>query len=90
MKKFRAASKSAPTRKLAETPTRFHVENMPFRGYAVIAKKRRSAAGLFPWAGVTITLCSDLLFVLPSATRYHFGVLTSTMHNAWVRYTQAG
>lgn len=33
------------------------------------------------------TLCSDLLFVLPAATISHFGVLASTMHNAWVRYT---
>ena len=30
---FRLSSKSAPTRKLAETPTRFHVENMPRHVY---------------------------------------------------------
>ena len=33
------------------------------------------------------TLSSDLLFVLNGTTPYHFGILTSTMHNAWVRYT---
>ena len=88
VKKFRAASKSAPTRKLAETPTRFHVENMPFRGYAVIAKVSSERRRFVPMGfEQPTTLCSDLLFVLPSATRYHFGVLTSTMHNAWVRYT---
>lgn len=32
----RLASKSAPTRKLAVTPTRFHVENMPSGKYLVI------------------------------------------------------
>src|SRR5699024_1998060 len=29
VRELRLASKSAPTQKLAETPTRFHVENMP-------------------------------------------------------------
>ncbi|MBS0537096.1 MAG: class I SAM-dependent DNA methyltransferase, partial [Proteobacteria bacterium] len=29
VREYRLSSKSAPTRKLAETPTRFHVENMP-------------------------------------------------------------
>jgi len=31
-------------------------------------------------------LASDLVFVMPNATMYHFGVLTSTMHMAWTRY----
>jgi hypothetical protein len=33
------------------------------------------------------TLASDLLFLIPGATIFHFGILSSTMHNAWVRYT---
>ena len=35
------------------------------------------------------TLCSNLLKLIPNATLYHFGVLTSTMHMAWMR-TVAG
>ena len=35
---LRLASKSLPTQKLATTPTRFHVENIPREKYAVIAK----------------------------------------------------
>ncbi len=31
-------------------------------------------------------LCSDLVFLLPNATLFHFGVLSSSMHMAWVRY----
>lgn len=31
------------------------------------------------------TLCSNLLKLIPGATLYHFGVLTSTMHMAWTR-----
>lgn len=31
------------------------------------------------------TLCSNLVKVIPNATLYHFGVLTSNVHNAWIR-----
>ena len=34
-------------------------------------------------------LCSDLVFLIPQATLYHFGVLTSNVHMAWMR-TVAG
>jgi hypothetical protein len=36
VRNFRLASKSAPTRKLANTPTRFHVENIPDAPFLVI------------------------------------------------------
>jgi hypothetical protein len=32
-------------------------------------------------------ICSDANFMLPNASPYHFGILTSSMHNAWMRYT---
>lgn len=31
-------------------------------------------------------ICSNLVRIMPHATSYHFGVLTSSMHMAWVRY----
>lgn len=31
------------------------------------------------------TFCSDLVFLIPNATLYHFGVLQSQTHNAWMR-----
>ena len=31
------------------------------------------------------TIITDLAFIIPDATPYHFGVLTSRMHNAWMR-----
>ena len=30
-------------------------------------------------------LSSDLVFIIPDATLYHFGILTSSVHNAWMR-----
>jgi hypothetical protein len=84
--KFRAASKSAPTRKLAITPTRFHVENMPKRRFLLIPKVSSERRRYIPMGFMSPkTLVSDLVFVLPNATLYHFGVLTSAMHMAWVR-----
>ena len=31
------------------------------------------------------TLCSDLVFIIPDATLYHFGILTSNVHMSWMR-----
>jgi hypothetical protein len=88
VRQFRLASKSEPTRRLAQTPTRFHVENIPDDNYLAIAKVSSERRSFVPMGYLPpSTLASDLLFVAPHATRYHFGVLSSTMHNAWVRYT---
>ena len=87
VRKFRAASRSAPTRRLAETPRRFHVECMPDADSLVIPKVSSERRNFIPigFFGPD-TLASDLLFVIPNATLYHFGLLSSSMHNAWMRY----
>ncbi len=86
VRQFRLASKSAPTQKLAETPTRFHVENMPQSTYLLIPKVSSERRHYIPIGFMhPDTLCSDLVFIAPGSTLYHFGVLTSTMHMAWVR-----
>ena len=86
VRKFRLASKSAPTRKLAETPTRFHVENIPSSKFIVIPKVSSERRKYIPIGFETPdTLISDLCFVNTEITQYHFGVLTSAMHMAWVR-----
>ena len=83
---FRLASVSAPTRKLAETPTRFHVENMPTSNFLVIPEVSSERRKFIPIGFISPEiLASNLVKIVPSATRYFFGVLTSTMHMAWVR-----
>lgn len=83
---FRLGSKSAPTRKLAEYPTRFHVENLPASRYLVIPKVSSERRRFIPMGFMqSRVLCSDLVFIMPHASRFHFGVLSSTMHMAWVR-----
>ncbi|MGX9725888.1 MAG: DNA methyltransferase [Candidatus Electronema sp. VV] len=86
VRKLRLESKSAPTQKLADTPTRFHVENMPQSSYLVIPKVSSERRHYIPIGfEMPETLCSDLVFILSDVTLYHFGILTSLMHNAWMR-----
>lgn len=83
---YRLKSPSAGTRKLAEKPTRFHVENMPDGNYIVIPEvssqnRRYIPMGFFD----SSIMCSNLVKIIPDATRYRFGILTSNVHMAWVR-----
>lgn len=83
---FREISKSAPTRKLAETPTRFHVENIPKSNYLVIPEVSSENRKYIPIGFLAPDiLASNLLKVVANATLYHFGVLESEMHMAWTR-----
>ncbi|MFY7997600.1 MAG: type IIL restriction-modification enzyme MmeI, partial [Candidatus Kapaibacteriota bacterium] len=86
VRKFRLASISAPTRKIAATPTRFHVENMPNAPYLVIPEVTSERRTYIPIGFLTPKIiCSNKLKILPNATLYHFGILTSAMHMAWMR-----
>jgi hypothetical protein len=86
VKKFRESSKSEPTRKIAATPTRFHVEFIPTSNYLLIPRVSSEQRNFLPAGFITQeTFTSDSCLCIPDATLYHFGVLTSTMHNAWMR-----
>lgn len=86
VRQFRAASKSEPTRAIANTPRRFHVENMPKGTYIAIPETSSERRNYIPMALLDATvLCSNAMRLIPDATLYHFGVLTSTMHMAWTR-----
>ena len=86
VRKFRLASKSAPTQKLADTPARFHVENMPENPYIIIPRVSSERRKYIPMGYLTSDcLTSDSAHIIPNATLYHFGVLTSSVHMAWMR-----
>ena len=85
-RQFRLSSSSAGTVKLADKPTRFHVENMPMGNYILLPKVSSERRRYVPMGFMTPdTLCSDLVFIIPEASRYHLGVLTSNVHMAWMR-----
>ena len=86
VRNLRLASNSAGTRKLADRPTRFHVENMPDSNFIIVPsvsseKRRYVPMGFMP----PDVLASNLVLIIPDATLYHFGVLESNVHMAWMR-----
>lgn len=86
VRQLRLQSKSEGTRKLADRPTRFHIENMP-KGDSIIvpsvsSERRRYIPMGFISAG---TFASNLVYLIPDASLYHFGVLESNVHMAWMR-----
>lgn len=84
---FRKTSNRTSTVKLAETPRRFQVECIPERNYLVIPEVSSERREFIPIGYFSPeTLASNKLRIVPDATPYHFGVLTSTMHMAWVKY----
>lgn len=86
VKRYRLESKSPGTRKLADTPTRFHVENMPKGNFLVIPQVSSQARKYIPIGYMNSdVLCSDKVRILPKANLYIFGVLTSNVHMAWMR-----
>ncbi len=86
VRKFRLASKSGGTIKLAQTPTRFHVENRPTTNYLLIPRVSSEKRRYIPIGYIEPNvLCSDSVHITTEANLYHFGVLTSNVHMAWVR-----
>ena len=83
---FRLSSKSAGTVKLAETPTRFHVENMPKGNYLLIPRVSSEKRKYVPIGFINPhIISSDSVHIIPNATLYDFGILTSNVHMAWMR-----
>ena len=83
---FREASTSAPTRKLATTPTLYHVNVIPAEPFLVIpevSSERREYAPI-GWLEPPI-IPSNLVRILIDASLTDFGLLTSAMHMAWLR-----
>jgi hypothetical protein len=90
VRQLRLASKSAPTQKIANIPARFHVENMPEGTSVLIPEVSSERRRYIPMGFIgPETFCSSLVRLIPNASIYHYGVLQSQFHNAWMR-TVAG
>lgn len=86
VREYRLASKSAGTRKIADKPTRFHVENMPEGSSVIIPEVSSSRRKRVPMGFVGPEIfCSNKVRLIPNASLYHYGILQSQFHNAWVR-----
>lgn len=83
---IRAKSNRDATRKLAETPMLFGEIRQPDSDYIAVPKTSSERRKYIPIGFLeSKVIASDLLFLVPQASLYHFGILTSNVHNAWLR-----
>nr|WP_325258505.1 DNA methyltransferase [uncultured Oscillibacter sp.] len=75
----------AGRRKLAERPTQFREINNPetFIVVPAVSSERRRYVPI-GFLGKD-TIATNLVITIPDATIYHFGILTSNVHMAWMR-----
>ena len=86
VREYRLASPSAGTVKIADKPTRFHVENMPKGNFIVIPEVSSQRRQYVPMGYMDDSvLCSNKVRLLPDASLYLFGILNSSVHMAWMR-----
>lgn len=86
VRKMRLKSTKEATRKYAEYPTCFMECRQPLTDYLLFPRHSSENRRYIPIGYVSADIiCNDSANVVPSATLYHFGVLTSNVHNGWMR-----
>lgn len=83
---FRAASRKESTRRGAEYPTLFDQIRQPTSEYILIPRHSSERRKYVPFGyfGPEVII-GDSCTAIPDATLYHFGVVSSVMHMAWMR-----
>lgn len=85
----RSARLRSPTRSVREYaryPTLFTQDRQPTEDYLAVPEVSSENRRFIPIAFLQSTvIASNTVQMVVGATRYHFGVLNSTMHMAWVR-----
>ena len=88
VKAMRLASSDKQTRLDAGTPTQFQKIRQPSSKYLLIPSVSSERRTYVPIGFLEAsTIVSNLVYALPNASLYHFGVMTSAMHNAFMRFT---
>jgi len=86
VRSFRLASSAASTRKFANTPTLFCQIAQPKSNYLLIPRVSSERRKFIPIGYIdSKTIANDQVLTVPNTSIFHFGVLTSTMHMAWVK-----
>ena len=90
VKTTRQNSTAAPTRAKAETPHLFFFISQPDEPYLLIPSTSSENRRYIPIGFMQPdVIASNAATIVPMATLYHFGVITSNVHMAWMR-TVAG
>lgn len=86
VREFRENSVAAGTRKFAATPSLFCQIAQPDSDYIVVPKVSSERRRYIPMGFLSKeVIASDLVFLIPDASLYHFGILMSNVHMAWMR-----
>lgn len=86
VKKFRLDSVAPSTQKFAATPTLFRDRNQPDT-FIVVPRVSSENRPYIPFGFFDKnSIVSDTCMSIPNGLSYNFGVLTSAMHMAWVKY----
>jgi len=85
-RQMRSASSRANTLRAANTPMLFESNRQPNTDYIALPKVSSERRRYIPIGYLSKSVVAgDKLFTIPNATLYHFGVLNSNVHNAWMR-----
>ncbi len=85
VREMRLNSTDAGTRKLAETPTVFRETYNP-KSFIIVPSASSERRKYIPLGFLgEDTISTNLNLIIPEATLYHFGILTSNVHMAWMR-----
>ena len=86
VKTLRLSSSREATQKLAEQPYLFGEIRQSDQSYIGIPKTSSERRAYLPIGFIEAeVIAGSELFAIQNATLYHFGILCSTMHNAWMR-----
>lgn len=85
VQEMRSSSKRAATIKLADTPSLFGEIRQPEKTYLIIPRHSSQIRKYIPIGYVSPdVICGDANMLIPNATLYLFGILTSNVHMAWM------
>lgn len=88
VREYRLASPKAATQKKAETPMLFDEVRECVSDYVAIPKVSSENRRYIPMDFLPKEIIpGDKLFMLPAASLYSFGIMTSNVHMAWMRAT---
>jgi len=86
VRESRLKSPTASVREYAEQPTLFTQDRQPAKAYLAVPEVSSETRRYIPIAFLPPTvIASNKLQIIVGGTVYHFGVLSSAMHMAWVR-----
>jgi len=86
VRQFRLESDRKATQELAQLPSQFAFKSHEEGDYIIIPSVSSERRKYIPMGFMPAnTIASNLCLIIPKGTLYHFGILTSIMHMAWVQ-----